>query len=122
MKVYLKFGAQVLATVLAALATALFGDNRITTNEGVNILILALGSIAVLGAGNLPAGVWSYTKSIVAAATAAAVVLESALLTSGVSPTEWVQIILAALGAVGVFAVRGPNVVPIAPPAAGRRG
>jgi hypothetical protein len=121
MKVYLKFGVQVLATVLAALATALFGDNHITMNEGVNILILALGSIAVLGAGNLPAGVWSYTKSIVAAATAAAVVLESALITSGVSPTEWVQIILAALGAVGVFAVRGPTVVSAAPPAAGRR-
>lgn len=118
---YLKFIAQLAATVFASVAPALLGDNHITVNEGANILILALGAVGVLGAGDLPAGVWAHTKSIVGAATAAAVVLQSALLTDGVSPTEWVQIAIAALGAVGIFAAKGPVVEITGRHAAGRR-
>lgn len=107
---YLKFFAQVAATVLAALAPSFAGDNHVSVNEAVNVLILVLGSVAVIGAGNLPAGVWKYTKLIVAAATAGAVVLQSALLTEGVSTTEWFQITLAILGALGVGVAPGPVV------------
>lgn len=113
MKQYAKFLAQVAATVMAAVATALVGDNHISTNEWVNVAILALGAVGVVGAGNLPAGIWAHTKAIVSAATAGLVLLQS-VLTGGVSTTEWFQVALAVLGALGVFAVRGPVVVPAA--------
>jgi hypothetical protein len=106
---YLKFAAQVAATVLAALATALFGDNNLDVPELINVGILGLGAVAVLGAGNLPAGVWAHSKGLVSAATAVLVLLSS-VWTDGVSPAEWAQLVLAALGAVGVFALRGPQV------------
>lgn len=107
---YLKFFAQLFATVLAALAPAFAGDNHVSANEAVNVLILVLGSVAVIGAGELPAGVWAHMKLYAAAATAAAVVLQSALLSDGVSTTEWFQIVLAVLGVLGVGVAPGPVV------------
>ena len=108
---YAKFAAEVAATVVAAILYALAGDNTVSASEGIHIITLTLGAVAVLGAGNLPAGVWAYTKSIVAAATAGAVFLESAV-TDGISGSEWLGCALAVAGAVGVFAVSGPRVMP----------
>ncbi len=110
---YLKTLAHLLVTVAAAVVAAA-ADNRIDSIEWVNVLILALGTISVLGAGNMPAGVWHYTKLIVAAATAAAVVAHT-LLSAGLSLglTEWLQMGIAAAGALGVYAVKGPEVVPV---------
>jgi hypothetical protein len=109
MKSYLKFGAQVAATVLTVVVVALTGDNHIDASEWINVLITGLGAVAVLGAGNLPTGIWSYTKTIVSGATAGAVFLQSAI-TGGVSSAEWVQLIVAVAGAIGVFAAPGPLV------------
>jgi predicted small integral membrane protein len=106
---YLKFAAQVVATVLSAVALAL-GDGQVSSSEWINVVILGLGSVAVLGAGNLPAGVWARTKTLVSAATAGAVFLQSAI-TGGITGAEWLQLVLAVLGTVGVMAVRGPRVV-----------
>ncbi len=114
MNPYLKFAAEVLATVLAAVAAALTGQGGITAVEALNIVVLGLGSVAVLGAGNLPAGVWAYTKLIVAAATAGAVFLVSALTDGQITTSEWFQFGVAVLGALGVYAVRGPVVTPAA--------
>lgn len=111
MKSYAKFAAEVVATVVAAVVYALSGDNTISAVEGIHIITLGLGAVAVLGAGNLPAGVWAYTKSIVAAATAGAVFLESAV-TNGINGSEWLGCLLAVAGAVGVWAVSGPRVEP----------
>lgn len=109
MKQFGKFLAEVGATVVAAVVYALSGDNSISAVEGIHIVTLGLGAVAVLGAGNLPAGVWAYTKSIVAAATAGAVFLESAV-TDGINGSEWLGCLLAVLGAVGVYSVAGPVV------------
>lgn len=117
---YGKFLAQVGATVLAALVPLLAGNHDIGPSEVVNIVLVALGAVAVLGAGNLPAGVWAHAKAIVAAATAVAVLLQS-VITDGISAAEWFQLALAALGAVGVFAAPGP-VVYADPLAAGSAG
>lgn len=106
MRNYQKFVAQVVATVLAALVPAL-ADGKLSTAEWVNVGIIGLGAVAVLGAGNLPVGVWQHTKTIVSVATAVLVTIAS-FLTGGLSTTEWIQIGMAALGAVGVFAVPGP--------------
>jgi uncharacterized membrane protein len=109
MRVYLKFAAQVLATVLVAVVALLNGTNHPGASDVVNVVIVALGAIAVLGAGNLPEGVWAHTKTIVAAATAVAVAIQS-VVTDGISAAEWLQVGLAALGALGVYAAKGPVV------------
>lgn len=114
MQLYLKFIAQVVATVVAGIIAALGSDNHVTSSEWVNVAILALGAIAVLGAGNLPAGVWAHTKLIVSAATAVVVLLQS-YITDGITGQEWLQLLMGALGAIGVFAVKGPVVETLAP-------
>lgn len=106
---YAKLAAQVLAAAFAAVAAAVAGDNHIEASEAVNVLIVTLGAVAVLGAGNLPAGVWRYTKVIVSAATAVAVLLQS-VITGGVSTAEWWQLAIAAVGALGVHLAPGPVV------------
>ncbi len=110
---YLKTIAHLLVTVMAAIIAA-SADDRIDSIEWVNTLILFLGTVSVLGAGNFPAGIWKRTKAIVAAATAAAVVAHT-LLSAGLSLglTEYLQMGVAALGALGVYAVKGPQVVPV---------
>lgn len=120
MRLYWKFVAQVAATVAVVVAAAVAGDGRIDASEWGNVLLSALGAVAVLGAGNLPAGIWSHSKALVSAATAAVMLWQSSLGDS-VTTAEWWQIGLAFLGALGVFAVPGP-VVYQDPAAAGAAG
>lgn len=101
---YAKFFAQVVATVLVALSAALFGDNVISSTEWVNVAIAGVGAAAVFTAPNVPGA--RYTKSILAVLAAVLTVLVSAIV-GGISTTEWIQIVLAGAGAVGVYAV--PN-------------
>jgi hypothetical protein len=108
---YLKFFSQLVATVLAALIPALTNDQTLGVDEIINVVIIGLGAIAVLGAGNLPSGVWALAKFWVSAATAVAVLLAS-VYTDGITMSEWIQLAMAALGALGVVAVPGPRVAP----------
>lgn len=110
MKQYLKFFAQVAATVLAA-AYPLLSDNTLSTGEIINLIILGLGAVGVLGAGNLPEGVWKYTKFFVSVATAVFLLLAS-VVTDGVTNAELVQLVIAGLGAAGVRRAPGPVVLP----------
>ena len=105
---YLKFIAQVVATILAAIYPALT-DGDFTVFEQINCLIIGLGAVSVLGAGNLPEGVWKYTKFYVSVATAVFVAIAS-FLSDGVTGAEWIQIALAGLGAAGVIVAPGPTV------------
>jgi hypothetical protein len=50
---------------------------------------------------------WKYAKTAVAATIAGCTVLASAITDNNISPSEWVGIGLAVLGALGVYAV--PN-------------
>lgn len=102
MKEYSKSIAAVVATVLSALYLAL-GDDTISNAEWVNVAIAGVGAAAVFAAPNVPFA--KYTKSIIAALTAGLVVLQSAI-TDGVTQPETIQIILAVLGAVGVYAFK----------------
>jgi len=104
MNKYAKFAAIVLATVLSAVAAALFGDSVISPQEWVNVAILAVGAAGVFAAPNVPGA--AYTKSILAVLAAVLTVLASVIV-GGVGTAEIIQILLAALGAVGVYAV--PN-------------
>ena len=107
---YLKLAAQLVATVLVAVVAAA-QDNRIDAAEWINTLLVLFTAVGVLGAGNLPAGVWHYTKAIVSAAGAGLTLLVSFVSDGAITGSEWLQVGIAALGAVGVLAVKGPTVV-----------
>lgn len=102
LKKYSKTVVQVVITVLAAVAAVWAGG--VTPVEWVNVAIIGAGALSVFTAPNVPGA--AYTKSILAAVTAALVVLTSAI-TGGLVFVEVVQIVIAAAGAVGVYAV--PN-------------
>jgi uncharacterized membrane protein YjjP (DUF1212 family) len=102
MQKYSKAIAQVVATILAALVAALFGDNIISSTEWVNVAIAGVGAAAVFAAPNVPGA--AYTKSILAVLAAVLTVLVSAIV-GGITITEWLQIGTAALGALGVYSV-----------------
>lgn len=100
---YSKFFAMVVATVLSAVMAALVGDSVISPQEWVNIAILGVGALGVFAAPNVPGA--RYTKSILAVLAAGLTVLASTII-GGVSTVEWIQIVLAGLAAVGVYAVK----------------
>jgi 2-keto-3-deoxy-6-phosphogluconate aldolase len=104
MNKYAKFIAIVLATVISGVTAALAGDSIVSPTEWVNIAILGVGALGVFAAPNVPGA--AFTKSILAVLAAVLTVLASAII-GGISTTEWLQIGLAALGALGVYAI--PN-------------
>jgi 2-keto-3-deoxy-6-phosphogluconate aldolase len=100
---YGKAIAALVATILSALVVALLGDAVITTIEWVNVAIAGTGAAAVFAAPNVPGA--KYTKSTLAVLTAVLVLLTS-VISGGISTTEWLQLALAALGALGVYAAK----------------
>lgn len=100
---YWKSVVAVLVAVLSAAQAALFNDQVISSTEWVNVAIAGVTAAAVFAAPNVPGAV--YTKAILAALGAVLTVLASAII-GGISPSEWIQIALAALGTVAVGAVK----------------
>ncbi|SRR6266542_1270187 len=101
---YAKAIVAVLVTVLAAIGAAMTGDNTISSVEWVNVAIMGAGAAGVFAAPNVPGAV--YTKAILAVLTAGLTVLVSAVV-GGITTTEWIQIVLAGAGALGVWVL--PN-------------
>jgi hypothetical protein len=100
-RAYTKFIVQALITVLVALAAVWTGG--VTNVELVNVAIVGIGALGVFAAPNVPGA--AYTKAILSALTAGLVVLAS-VITNGIVFPELVQILVAAAGAVGVFAFK----------------
>jgi hypothetical protein len=98
---YGKAIAAIVATVLTALVAAMVGDAIITVVEWVNVAIAGTGAAAVFAAPNVPGA--KYTKSVLAVLTGVLMLLTS-VITDGITSTEWMQLALAALGALGVYA------------------
>lgn len=110
MKNYLKFATQVFFAAVAALVPALI-DDHIDAAEWINAALAAGTAISVLGAGELPEGIWSHTKTIVSGAMAGLTLLVSYVSDGGqITTTEWVQVGLAAAAALGVAFMPGPKV------------
>lgn len=108
---YAKALAAVLATVVSGVIAALTGDGAVDTVEWVNVAILAAGALAVFTAPNVPGA--RITKAVLAVITAV-LTLAVNLIAGGLTITEWLQLGMAALAALGVYAVpntRGPEVV-----------
>lgn len=103
---YAKFGAQIVATILAAILAALTGDGVIDPVEWVNVAVLAVGAAGVFASPNVPGS--RYTKVALSVLAGVLTVLTSAII-GGIDVTEWIQIAMAALGALGVYAL--PNKV-----------
>lgn len=115
MSKYSKFIAVVIATVLSAVSAALLGDNVISPQEWVNVAILGVGAAGVFAAPNVPGA--AYTKSVLAVLAAVLTVLASVIV-GGVGTAEIIQMVLAGLAALGVYAVpnksNGHNVLGVA--------
>lgn len=101
---YAKLGAAVVATILSAIIAALTGDAVISDIEWINIGIAGVGALAVFSAPNVPGA--PVVKTILAVLSAVLVLLVN-LIADGVTISEWMQLGVAALGALGVYAV--PN-------------
>jgi 2-keto-3-deoxy-6-phosphogluconate aldolase len=99
---YAKAGAAVVATVLTAIVAVL--DGGISAVEWVNVAIAGVTAAAVFAAPNVPGA--KYTKSVLAVLGAVLVLLASAIV-GGVTTTELLQLVVVALGALGVYAL--PN-------------
>lgn len=103
---YAKALLAVLATVVSAVIAALAGGGAMTPVAWVNVLLAGLGACAVFAAPNVPGA--RYTKAVLAVLTTVGTALVP-LLSAGHAFTaaDLLQLLVAALGAVGVFAV--PN-------------
>jgi small-conductance mechanosensitive channel len=100
-----------IVTVFTAVVMALIGfldDHVISSMEWLLITIVALNAITVYITPNLNAGVAKYTKAIIQFASAAvgALIL---FWSNGVDLSEWLQVLVAALGAIGVVVPTAPQ-------------
>lgn len=111
MKLYLKFAVQVFFAGVAAVVAALV-DDRFDTLEWIDVGIYVVAAVGVLGAGELPAGVWSHMKTYVAAAATGLVALQTFTTDGMVTQSEGLQIILGIAATLGVAFLPGPKVVP----------
>jgi hypothetical protein len=102
---YAKSITYIVLAAVTFLVTAL-SDDAVTGEELVNLGVIVLGAIGVYLVPNFPEGVAKYWKTAITAATAALVAVLS-FWSEGISTTEWLQIGIAALAAIGVYIV--PN-------------
>lgn len=115
---YTKAIVAIIAAVLVVLGAALT-DQAVTQIELVQIGIAFVTAVGVYLVPNLTAGPARYAKSAVGFAGAGLAVLVT-VLADGVTYSEWITVVLAGLGAVGVTVL--PNatrvrILPVDPPA-----
>jgi hypothetical protein len=111
---YAKSIVYIALAAVTFLVTALT-DNALSTEEIINLVIIVLGAIGVYAVPNFPEGVAKVAKTGIAFLTAGTVALAS-FLTGGVTISEWMQIIIAAFTAIGVYIIPNePAVKEVAP-------
>lgn len=105
---YAKALVAVLAAALTFLVSAM-SDGNITNVEWTQLAIAAVTAVGVYVAPNIPE--FPYTKTIVAALLAGLNLVVSALSDSTITTSEWLNIGLAVLAALGVYQVAngGPS-------------
>lgn len=105
---YAKALATVLATVLSGVIASLTGDGAVSTSEWISVAILSAGALAVFTAPNVPgAPVTKAALAVITAVLTLAVQLIGDGSLASLDVTAWLQLAMAALGALGVYAV--PN-------------
>lgn len=102
MKPIAKTIVQILAAGLSAVAVALTGDGGFSTVELINIAIAIVGAIGVYYVPNADGG--PLAKSVVSGLMAV-LTLAVNLIADGITMSEWLQLAVAAAGAIGVYGV-----------------
>lgn len=100
---YGKSVAMVIATALSLIVAALTGDNHIDQIEWINCATGVATAAAVFAAPNVPGA--RFTKLILAV-LGAVLTLMINLIADGITISEWLQLALAGMGAVGVYAAK----------------
>ena len=93
--------AMLAATVASAIIAALTSGIGIDSTEWVNIAIALVTALGVFAAPNVPGA--PVTKAILAFLGAVLTLLVN-LIAGGVDTAEWLQLLVAGLGAIGVYA------------------
>jgi hypothetical protein len=106
MKKYTKGIIAALTAALVALGAAYTGNDHIDATEWVNVAIAAIGAFQVWWAANVAGA--PYVKAGIAAASAGLIALQSYIV-GGVTISDWVQIGIAVVGALGVVAFKNVN-------------
>jgi hypothetical protein len=103
---YAKSMVAVVATIASAIVAGLTGDSVISDVEWINVAIAGATALAVFTAPNTEfARITKFSLAFIMAALTLAV----NLIVDGLTVSEWLQLLVAGLGAVGVYAVRnGP--------------
>lgn len=109
---YAKSLLAVLVTVISAVVAALT-DGAVSNVEWINVAIAGAGAAAVFSAPNIPGS--RYTKAVLAVITAVLTFLVT-VITDGVSTAEWLQVLVIAAGAIGVYAVPNKSTTTIGQP------
>lgn len=108
---YAKSVLAVVAAGISAAIVALTGDAVLDDVELINIAVAVVTAAAVFTGPNVPGA--RITKFVLAV-LGAVLTLAVNLIADGVTVSEWLQLAMAALGALGVYAVpnrQGPAVV-----------
>lgn len=109
---YTKAAVAVLGALVIALKAALFGDNHVSPEEAIQIIVAAVTAFQVWLTANVPSA--RYAKAITAVVLAVAAGL-LANLSGGVDGAETIALVIAALTAGGVFAVPNDGVRTVRP-------
>lgn len=106
----LKMVLHVIAAVVAGIIPLLV-DGTISPTEWVSSGTILLAALVLYVVPNLTEGPAKYAKAIVATGSAVAVLLTNFFADGsyGLTTSEWLQLLVAALGAVGVGAAVGPQ-------------
>lgn len=108
---YAKALMAVVATIVSAVIAALTGDNHIGDVEWINIAIAGAAALSVFAAPNVPGA--RITKAVLAIIMGV-LTLAVNMIADGITLSEWLQLIVAGAGAVGVYAIPnrpGPDTV-----------
>lgn len=98
---------------LAALIQTQSTDNVIDTGEKLLLVAAFFGAVLVYGASNPTLPFWQYTKALAQAAAGIAgyLALEWSNGASELTTSQWVTLAIIVVGALGVAAVKGPQLV-----------
>jgi hypothetical protein len=107
---YMAYAKSLLAVLVAGIyaIVAALTDNTITNVEWINVGIAVAGAAAVFTAPNVPGA--KTTKFVLAVITAVLTFFTTAV-ADGVTTSEWLQVLIIAAGALGVYAVPNKNSV-----------